>query len=80
VDTFASLQKQIRMLDLILHFHRRAKRIIEQGALIVAIQDLPVLNDLIRMKTRVPNDQVEKLDDIHQQIDEQMDQLEQEYK
>jgi V/A-type H+-transporting ATPase subunit A len=80
VDTFASLQKQIRMLDLILYFHRRAKRIIARGALIVAIQNLAVLNALVRMKTLVANDQLEKLDDIRQQVDEQMDQLEQEYR
>jgi V/A-type H+-transporting ATPase subunit A len=80
VDTFASLQKQIRMLDLILYFHRRAQRIIARGALIVAIQNLAVLNALVRMKTLVANDQLEKLDDIRQQVDEQMDQLEQEYR
>ena len=80
VDTFASLQKQIRMLDLILHFYRRAQRIIARGVLIVAIQNLPALNALIRVKTLVANDQLEKLDDIRQQVDEQMNQLEQEYR
>jgi V/A-type H+-transporting ATPase subunit A len=80
VDTFASLQKQIRMLGLILYFHRRAQRIIARGALIVAIQNLPVLNALVRIKTLVANDQLEKLDGIRQQVDEQMDQLEQEYR
>jgi hypothetical protein len=66
-------------LDLILHFHRRAQRIIQSGALIVAIQELPVVSRLIRMKTLVANDQLGKLDDIRKELDDQMDQLEQKY-
>jgi V/A-type H+-transporting ATPase subunit A len=80
VDTFASVEKQIRMLDLILHFHQRAQEIIQSGALIVAIQELPVVSRLIRMKTLVANDQLGKLDDIRKELDDQMDQLEQKYK
>jgi hypothetical protein len=67
------------MLDLILHFHHRAQRIIQSGALIVAIQELPVMSRLIRVKTLVANDQLDKLDDIREELDGQMDQLEQKY-
>ncbi|MBC7248992.1 MAG: V-type ATP synthase subunit A [Anaerolineae bacterium] len=80
VDAYSPVQKQIRMLDLILHFHQRAQRIIKRGALIVMIHDLPVVNKLMRMKTLVANDQLEKLDDIRRELDEQMDQLEAEYR
>jgi V/A-type H+-transporting ATPase subunit A len=80
VDTYASVEKQIKMLDLILHFHQRAQRIIRSGALIVAIQELPAVNRLIRMKTLVANDQLGELDDIRKELDDQMDQLEQKYK
>ncbi|MDH7474847.1 MAG: V-type ATP synthase subunit A [Anaerolineae bacterium] len=80
VDSYSPVQKQIRMLDLILHFHQRAQRIIKRGALIVMIHDLPVVNKLMRMKTLVANDQLEKLDDIRRELDEQMDQLEAEYR
>jgi V/A-type H+-transporting ATPase subunit A len=80
VDTYSPVQKQIRMLDLILHFHQRAQRIIKRGALIVVIHDLPVVNTLMRMKTLVASEQLEKLDEIRKEMDEQMDQLESEYK
>jgi V/A-type H+-transporting ATPase subunit A len=80
VDTYSPVQKQIQMLDLILHFHQRAQRIIKRGALIVVIHDLPVVNTLMRMKTLVANKQLEKLDEIRKEMDEQMDQLESEYK
>jgi V/A-type H+-transporting ATPase subunit A len=80
VDTYASAQKQIQMLDLILHFHQRAQRIVQGGALVVAIQELPVVNRLIRMKTLVANDQLDELDGIRKELDEQLDQVEQEHK
>ena len=79
VDAYSTIQKQIKMLGLILHFHMRAQHIIKRGAPITVIHNLPVVITLIRMKTVVPNDQLEKLDDIQKDIDQQMDKLEQEY-
>ncbi len=43
VDAFSTVQKQIRMLDLILHFHQTAQRIVKRGAPISAIHNLPVV-------------------------------------
>jgi V/A-type H+-transporting ATPase subunit A len=80
IDTFCPIDKQIRMLDLILHFHQRAERLIERGALIVVIHDLPIVNRLIRIKTDVPNDELGELDQIREELDEQMDRLEEEYR
>jgi V/A-type H+-transporting ATPase subunit A len=79
VDAYSDVQKQIRMLDLILHFHQRGQRIIRRGATISVIHNLPVVNTLIRMKSTIPNDQVARLDDIQKEIDEQMEKLEAEY-
>jgi len=80
VDAFSTVQKQIRMLDLILHFHERGLKVVKRGAPIAVIHDLPVVDTLIRMKTTVPNEQLEKLDDIRKAIDEQMDKLDTEYR
>ncbi len=80
IDQYSTVQKQIRMLELILHFHQRALRIVKHGASISVIHNLPVVSTLIRMKSTVPNDQLEKLDDIQKEIDDQMDQLDSEYR
>ncbi len=79
VDAYSTIQKQILVLSLILHFHQRAQRIVKAGALIAVIHDLPVVNTLIRMKALVTNDNLSRLDDIQHEIDEQMDQLETKY-
>jgi vacuolar-type H+-ATPase catalytic subunit A/Vma1 len=73
------VNKQIRMLELILHFHERARRIVRLGAPIAVIHNLPAVNTLIRMKTVVPNEDLSRLKEIRIEIDEQMEKLEVDY-
>jgi V/A-type H+-transporting ATPase subunit A len=80
VDAYSPVEKQIRMLELILHFHQRAEQIIRRGAPIAVIHDLPAVDALIRMKTSVANDRLAGLDDLWKAIDQQMNPLETEYK
>jgi V/A-type H+-transporting ATPase subunit A len=80
IDAYSTIQKQVTMLKLILQFHHRALPIIKHGATIAVIHRLPVVDSIIRMKATVPNDQISGLDEIGKTIDEQMDQLESEYK
>lgn len=79
VDAYAAMEKQIRMLQVILHFRDRAQHIISKGCPILVLRDLPVVNTLLRMKQNVPNDEVERIDDIKQAINEQMDEVEEDY-
>jgi V/A-type H+-transporting ATPase subunit A len=79
VDAYSTVHKQIKMLNLILHFHQRASHIIKRGAPSVIIHDLPVVEQLIRMKSLVPNNELTRLDDILKDIDQQMDKLEVDY-
>jgi len=76
IDAFSTVQKQIRMLALILYFHQKAHRIIKMGAPIATIHNLPIISTIIRMKTVVDNDDLSKLDDIQKDIDAQMEKLE----
>jgi V/A-type H+/Na+-transporting ATPase subunit A len=79
IDTFSSIQKQIRMLALILHFHTRALRVVSLGCPIFVIRDLPVVNQIVRGKHSIANDELEKLDRLHGALDAQMQELEQRY-
>ncbi len=79
VDSFSTVHKQIRMLNLILHFHHQAQKVIKLGAPIGVIHELPVVNTLIRMKTVVSNDDLSKFDDIQKDINEQIKKLETDY-
>jgi len=79
VDSYSTIEKQVRMLQIILHFHHRAVQIIARGCPIVVIHDLPVVNTLLRAKTNVSNERVEQIDEIWRALDEQMDQLQRDY-
>ena len=80
VDAYSSIEKQIRMLELVLYFHERGMNIVKRGAPISLIHDLPVVDTLIRMKSVVSNEELNKFEDIQRAIDEQMSQLDAEYR
>ena len=80
IDAYSTVEKQIRMLDLILYFHGRAQKIIIKGAPIMIIHDLPAMNSLIRMKSIIRNEDLAAFDTNRKQIDDQMDKLEEEYR
>jgi len=50
VDTFTSIQKQLRMLHAILEFGDREQEAVEKGATVQQLQRLPVRTKLSRMK------------------------------
>jgi V/A-type H+/Na+-transporting ATPase subunit A len=80
VDAYSSVEKQIRLLELVLYFHERGMNVIRRGAPISVVHDLPIVDTLIRAKSTVTNDELNKLDDLQKQIDEQMSKLDTEYR
>jgi len=79
-DAYCFPQKQLRMAHAIMHFYDRAKAIIEKGAPIFTITGLEVVQDIMRMKSRIPNDRVNEFDALLAKIDNQTDELEARYK
>ncbi len=80
VDAYSSVEKQIRLLELALYFHERGMAIIKRGAPINLIHDLPVVDAFIRAKSSITNEEMHKFDDLRKQIDQQMGQLDAEYR
>jgi V/A-type H+-transporting ATPase subunit A len=79
-DAYCVSGKQLKMAYAIIHFYDRAKAIIEKGAPIFTITGLSVVQDILRMKSRIPNDNLDAFDDLMTTINEQMDELEARYK
>lgn len=80
IDTYSVPQKQMKMLELILRFRERADAVVQHGAIISAVQQLPIVNTLIRMKNMVPNEHLEQFDEIGESLEEQFDELESHYR
>jgi V/A-type H+-transporting ATPase subunit A len=79
-DSYCASEKQLRMAQVIMHFYDRARAIIEKGAPIFTITGLDVVQDIMRMKTRIPNDRVDEFDHLLADVDDQMDSLEDRYR
>ena len=80
IDTYTSLEKQFRMLDLITRFHHKARELVQAAAEmdeefdVEELHDLPVVTRIARAKL-IPEDEMEQFDEIQAEIDEQIDGL-----
>jgi len=71
VDTYTSLEKQSRLLRVILLYHKLAAEALEGGAELDDIVGIPALEAISRAK-RIPEDQMEQFDAIERQVREQL--------
>jgi V/A-type H+-transporting ATPase subunit A len=74
VDTYTSLRKQFRMLELILNFHHEALRVVEKGEIDLDLErlfTLPVRERIARAKY-VSEAELATLDSLDQEIKEQV--------
>ncbi len=75
VDTYCPPEKQYEMLKTIIHFGKRAEEALDKGVPIEEILELPVIEDIARMKY-IPNEEaVEEIKKIRETIDEQINEL-----
>jgi V/A-type H+-transporting ATPase subunit A len=68
IDTYTSLQKQSRMLDLILYFYEKAKKALESGVPLTTIEKLAVRERIARMKY-LKEDEIDRIGQIKEEID-----------
>ncbi len=76
VDTYCSPEKQFKMLKIIVEFQKSADRIVSKGVPIFKIVQMPVVQEILRMKTDVPNDKVSELDDLGRRMHQHFEKLE----
>ncbi len=69
-DTYVPLEKQLRMMDVILYLYKRAKDVVAQGKPLSEVVKLGLFEKLIKMKYDVANDNIEQLDTYLTMIDE----------
>jgi V/A-type H+-transporting ATPase subunit A len=76
VDTYCSPQKQFKMLKIIVDFHSLAERVVNKGAPIFKVTQLPITEEIMRMKTSVANDKADLLDDLEARMNQHFEMLE----
>jgi len=76
VDTYCTPAKQFKMLKIILDFHQLANRIVSRGAPLFKITQSPVLPEIMRMKTNIPNDKTNVIDELSTRMRQNFEELE----
>ena len=75
IDTYCSIEKQYEMLKVILKFHEYASDALGRGASVEKIADLPIRDEVARMKY-IPQEGVEmKLKEIYGEMDKEFKEL-----
>ena len=73
-DTFTSLAKQDKMLNMVLNFYYQAKRALESNVYIKDILDLEIRENIARAKY-LSEDEIGKIDEIDNEVIRKIDEL-----
>jgi V/A-type H+-transporting ATPase subunit A len=70
VDTYCSALKQFLMLKVILDFYHKCEELVKRGINVTEIRQTTIYQEIMRMKTRYSEDQLEELKELSDKIDE----------
>ena len=79
IDKYCSTDKEIAILDLIIQYYERALNVVKAGCPLPQVTRLAVCEEIVRIKMVIPNDQLDKIQDIRNHLDTQMGELERTY-
>lgn len=68
-DTYVPLEKQYRMMQLILYVNEKAKDIVSRQIPISYLRQSGIFEDIIKVKYDIGNDELEKFDTYRQRVD-----------
>lgn len=76
IDMYSTVEKQAKMLHIIVTYWRRGSEAIKNGATLVKLRKMKAYQDIIKMKFTIPNEDLSGLDKIEARLERAMDQLE----
>jgi len=68
-DTYVPLEKQLKMMDVILYLYKKAKGFVEEGKSLNLLLETGIFDQVIKIKYDVANNELDKLDDYPKTID-----------
>jgi V/A-type H+-transporting ATPase subunit A len=79
IDRYSTVNKQARMLELIMTYWRRGRDAIKEGATLVRIRRIKAVQDLVKMKFTIENDDEKSFDKIQARLERSFDRMESMY-
>ena len=77
VDTYVPLDKQLKMMELILRLHDGAKKLAARSIPLSQLKATGIFDELAKMKYEVPNDRQEKFAEYEQAVDAALSKVDQ---
>ncbi|MDY3195349.1 MAG: V-type ATP synthase subunit A [Paracholeplasma sp.] len=74
-DTYVPLEKQLKMMDVILYLYKQSKKFIEDGKSLNMLTESGLYEQVIKMKYDVANNDLNKLDTYEDLIDQTIKQI-----
>lgn len=68
-DTFVPLEKQFKMMEVILYLYKKAKEVVDEGKPIREVVETGIFDEVTKMKYDVPNDNLTLFDNYYTKID-----------
>ena len=80
VDKYCSIDKQIMILELMMDYYKRAVLCIKQGASLAQVLNVPVCDEIVRIKMVYKNEEIDKIQEVKTHLDSQLSEIERLYK
>jgi V/A-type H+-transporting ATPase subunit A len=80
IDRYSDINKQYWILKIILHLYDQAQPLVKKNVPISQIKNNELFSKLLRLKSTVPNDEIDKIKDFQNEIDDFYQQLADNYK
>ena len=68
-DTYVSLEKQLKMMQIILYLYHRSNEIVALKIPLSKVLELKLFDKLVQMKYDIPNDRLDMFDEYYKEID-----------
>ena len=76
IDMYCSPAKQVRLLGIMMTVYRRGRDIIDKGAPLIRLRELPSMLEVIRAKSTIPNDDTNAIEQLASRVEKEMNELE----
>jgi V/A-type H+-transporting ATPase subunit A len=74
-DTYVPLEKQLKMMQVILHLYDKSKEVIAREIPISKLLATGIFDKLTKIKYDIPNNKLEMFDDYNREIDEKINDI-----
>ena len=80
IDVYSVPEKQIMILQLIMSFYKRSLNVIKQGCPLLKINSLNCKNEIVRIKSTVPNSELNLIKEVETRFENEFGSLERLYR